>query len=134
VATQNTMVFWRDDDEGLACLEYSWVPMGAPRKLIQLPPLVDEDSRKDPIPKNTNISQVQVYRLVCNRLGIDDKLGWLFPAAGAPHNSEIIYATIQVFESRKYILGTAYFADGSSAADYRPLRTAPLPCPEVPGH
>jgi hypothetical protein len=128
VATQNTMVFWRDADTGPACLEYNWVPESPPRKLIQLPALADEDSRKDPVPKNMKISQVQVYRLVCDRLGIDDKLGWNFPAEPSD-KSTIIYATIQVFESRKYILGTAYYADGSSVTDFRPLKTAPLPCP-----
>lgn len=125
MAAQITMIFWRDTDIGPACLEYSWVPQGV-RKLIQLPPLEDEDSRKDPaLP---NISQVQVYRLVSDRLGVDT---WQFPA-GPPPNSRIIYATIQVFENRKYVLGTAYYADGSSTADFRPLKTDPLPCPERP--
>jgi hypothetical protein len=123
---QNTMVFWRDTDIGPACLEYSWIPQGT-RRVIRLPLGQDEGGRTDPTDSDT--SQVQVYRLVCNRVGADT---WQFPPG--PHSSRIVYATIQVFESRKYAVGTAAFADGSSATDFRPLKDAPLPCPESPGN
>ena len=120
------MVFWRDSDAGPACLEYSWVPEGK-RKLIRLPRQRDEDSRTDPV--SETISRVQVYRLVCNDVGTDN---WQFPA-GPPRNSRIVYAAIQVFEDRGRVVGTAYFADGSSATDSRPLNKDHLPCPELPG-
>ena len=125
MTAQVTMVFWRDTDTGPACLEYSWVPEGQ-RKLIKLPPQQDEGSRQDPV--SVNITQVQVYRLVSNARGIDT---WQFPP-GPPHNSRIIYATVQVFESNMYVIGTVYYADGSRAADRLPLKSDPKPCPELP--
>jgi hypothetical protein len=131
MTTQITMIFWCDTDTGQACLEYSWVPQGN-RKVIRLPPQQGEDSRKDPI-DDLNITQVEVYRLVCNNVGKAGAASWQFPP-GPPHNSRIVYATVQVFESRMYAVGTAYYADGSSAADFLSMKENPLPCPEIPGN
>lgn len=125
MAAQIAMIFWRDTDPGPGCLEYSWVPTGQ-RRVVRLGPLQDEESRQDSV--SDEISHVQVYRLVCNRYGLDT---WQFPQ-GPPHNSRIIFATIQVFESRMYVVGTAHYADGSSATDFRSLKADPLPCPELP--
>jgi hypothetical protein len=121
-----TMVFWRDSDTGPACLEYSWVPQGI-RRLIQLPPKLDENARTDSAPDRP--SHVQVYRLVSNHVGTDT---WQFPA-GPPRDSRVVFASTQVFEERKQVVGTVYYADGSSATESRPLRVDHLPCPEIPG-
>lgn len=124
--TNITMVFWRDSTIGPACLEYSWVPQGT-RRLIRLPLGLDEDARTDPAPEKA--SHVQVYRLVSNRVGTDT---WQFPA-GPPYKSRVVYASIQVFEERGQVVGTVYYADGSSASDTRALKADHLPCPELPG-
>ena len=102
------------------------------RKDIRLPPQLDEDSRTDPI-YGLNITQVEVYRLVCNSVGKVSDASWQFPP-GPPHNSPIVYATVQVFESRMYAIGTAYYADGSSATDFLTMKENPLPCSERPGN
>ena len=130
MTTQLTMIYWRDNDIGPACLEYSWVPTGS-RKIIRLPPQLDEDSRKDTV--ESRITQVEVYRLVCNNVGKVSEASWQFPP-GPPHSSPIVYATVQVFESRMYAIGTAYYADGSIASDFLTLREKPLPCSEIPGN
>jgi hypothetical protein len=124
--TNITMVFCRDSTIGPACLEYSWVPQGS-RRLIRLPQGLDEDARTDPAPEKA--SHVQVYRLVSNRVGTDT---WQFPA-GPPYKSRVVYASIQVFEERGQVVGTVYFADGTSASDTRSLKADHLPCPEFPG-
>jgi hypothetical protein len=130
MARQNTMTFSRDVNTGPACVQYSWVPDGQ-RKEIKLLPQQDQDSRSDSV--SDNISQVQVYCLVCNELGIHAPNTWQFPP-GPPYRSPVISAAIQVFESGKYVAGTVNYADGTSTSDTYPLTPHPLPCPKLPEH
>src|ERR1700731_2084373 len=76
VPGQATMYFSRDDAGGPACLEYSWVPTGQ-RHAIQLAPGVQTGSQTLPY---SGVEQVQIYKLVSNRLGADgDAAFWQFP-------------------------------------------------------
>lgn len=124
MAGQKTLVFWRDDDDGPACIEYSWVPEGK-RRVILLSAQQDEGSRTDPV--LDNVSHVQLYRLASTGRGADS---WQFPP-GTPRSSPVIYATVEVFHSRGELVGTVHYADGVSRTDTFPLKTSALPCPEL---
>jgi hypothetical protein len=116
------MVFGRDDPGAPACLEYSWVPIGKRIPLL-LPHDQNVVSHLDQV--DTDISQVQVYRLVDGNVGTDT--WYLSPAE---KNKSIVYATIYV--ARGQVVATQYFADGTSVTDARLLKSNPLPCPTPP--
>jgi hypothetical protein len=122
---QMMLTFWRDDADGPACIEYSWVPEGG-RRVIQLSAGQQEGNRTDPGPDDA--SHVQVYRLNSNGFGSD---GWQFPP-GPPHAYPVTQATVEVLHQRGKILGTVEYADGTTKSDTCPLKKSPLPCPEFP--
>jgi hypothetical protein len=124
MAGKKTMVFWRDNSDGPACVEYSWLPQGV-RRVILLDSTEDEGNRSDTT--DTDISHVQVYRLASNERGAD---GWQFPP-GPPYSSPVIYGAIEVFEQRMEVVGTVHYADGTSRRDTYALKTRALPCPEI---
>ena len=115
MAKKITMVFWRDDYVGPACLEYSWVPEGK-RHTIQLAPGQQQGSQTDSIPDDLNPSQVQVYRLNNNDL-ISAEM-WQFPP-GPPHALPVASAKVDVFQLREEAVGVVRYADDTTAAGAR---------------
>jgi hypothetical protein len=121
------IIFRRDLYEEGACLEYSWVPEGK-RHVMRLEPLQQQDSESDPLDDVSQIGCVQVYRLVSNRVGADS---WQFPET-ASYDSQIVAALVQVSERDMLVVGTVFYADGTSKRTPYPLNKSPLPCPEQP--
>ena len=122
---RKTLVFWRDDDDGPGCIEYSWVPEGR-RRVIILEAKQDEGSRTDE--SLDYVSHVQLYRLSSTGRGADS---WQFPPE-SPRPHSLIYAAVEVFHKRGEIVSTARYADGFSRTDTYPLKIDPLKCPEFP--
>jgi hypothetical protein len=118
---QITMVFWRDNDVGQAHLQYSWVPEGGKRRDILLMPDYQEDSKTCSV--SDRISQVQVYRLLCNDVGTDN---WYIPPH-PPQQSEVTFASIEVFQKSMEVISTVHFDDGSSIRNIRILIKSPPP-------
>src|SRR5580692_4060470 len=110
------MKFWRDVYNRPGCLEYSWVPEGR-RRVILLEAGQQEGARTDPIAAGLKPSHVQVYSLTN---GIHSTEGWQFPP-GPPHLTPVVSARVEVFESRMEVVGTVYYADGSTATQTQKL-------------
>jgi hypothetical protein len=127
MSNQSTMVFFRDDDQGFGCLEYSWVPSGQ-RRVIQLNPNQSGETRVD---SYYGASHVQIYSVASGGLGLD-KGHWQFPA-GPSHGSPVLAAVVQVFTGRKELIGTVIYADGTTASSSFPLIMPGSPCPQLPG-
>jgi hypothetical protein len=124
---QIEMTYWRDVYNGHACLEYSWVPEGR-RHTILLEPGQQEICRSDPFPGDFSASHVQVYALTND---LHSTAGWQFPP-GPPHATPVVRALVQVFEEKMEVIGTTYYADGSTATQNQKLDELPRKCPEIP--
>jgi hypothetical protein len=117
------MVFWRDDDEGSGCLEYSWVPTGR-RHHISLAGGIQEESETDSVEDGTEITNVQVY-VATNDNEVNIEM-WQFPAVG---KLVIAKSRVEIFQRRREIVGTAYFVDGTVATYTEILQTGGKKCP-----
>ena len=123
---QIEMRYWRDVYHEAACLEYSWVPEGR-RRVILLPRGQQEGNRTDPIAGDLNPSHVQVYSLTN---GMYSTEGWQFPP-GPPHATPVVRAQVEVFEKEMEVVGTVYYADGSTASQTQKLEKVLRKCPEI---
>jgi hypothetical protein len=101
-----TMIFFCDTDS--ADLEYSWVPTGN-RETIRLG---DSQVGTQTDTVDSDVPMVQVYRVATKVLG----LGWNFPLKPIS-NSPIIAVTVQAVLSRGWLVGTVYYADGTSVSE-----------------
>jgi hypothetical protein len=123
----NEMKFRRDDYRGPACLEYSWVPQGL-RHHILLVTGQQEGRESDSIPDTIRPSHVQVYVLTNNEKWSTE--GWQFPA-GPPHATPVVRATVEVYQQKMTVVGTVYYADGTSASYEQPLEPVARKCPQL---
>jgi hypothetical protein len=120
------MKFYRDNNDGPACLEYSWVPQGL-RHHILLRDGQAEGFENDTIPNDIKPSHVQVYVLsVNNRLSLEN---WQFPD-GPPHDTPVVLATVDVNMGQSEAVGTVYYADGLTATSRLPLDLKSRECPQ----
>jgi hypothetical protein len=124
MAIQIEMIYERDIYNEPACLEYSWVPQGK-RLNILLAPGQQQGNRVDPISAELKPSHVQVYVLTND---VHSTEGWQFPP-GPPQATPVVSARIQVFEQKMEVLGTVYFADGSTLSQTHTLQKATRKCP-----
>jgi hypothetical protein len=123
-----TISLWRDNSNGPAYLEYSWVPEGK-RHTVQLRAGQQEGSETDSIPDNLKPSHVQMYRLTNNETVSVDM--WQVPP-GPPHALPVESAKVDVFQMREEAVGVVRYTDGTSAAGATVLDNYPRPCPELP--
>lgn len=107
MASHATMVFSACRPDGMACVEYSWVPTGQ-RHVIQLGNQ-PADAQTSPAPQ---VTHVQVYRLRNANFGLPPA-GWQFPRTPAQPGRFLAAATIHVIRDRAY--GFAVYDDGSMA-------------------
>jgi len=128
MSKQITMVFWRDEYKGPGCLESSWVPEGR-RHYINLRPGTQQGSSTDTIDDTLDPSHVQVY--VATNSGEVSIEMWQFPS-GPPKKSPIASAQVLLFEEAKLIVGTAFYDDGTIAADVAKLDPRGRDCPQRP--
>ena len=126
MSKQITMVFWRDNKKGPACLEYSWVPEGL-RHNLNLPPGIQQDNSTDLIADELNPSNVQVY--VANNNDAVSIEMWHFPAS-PPKAGPIVSALILLFEQANLIVGTAFYGDGTVASELAKLDAYGRVCPQ----
>ena len=126
---QITMVLWRDDFAGSGCLEYSWIPEGL-RHNLKLEPGIQQGKSTDSIDYDLNPSQVQVY-VASNNDAVSIEM-WQFPS-GPPKSSPVVSALIVLFEKASLIVGTVFYADGTTASALAELDPHRRVCPQEQG-
>jgi hypothetical protein len=120
-----TMVFRRDIHADAGCLEYSWVPEGV-RHVMLLREDQEEGSQTDSVFDATEISHVQVYRLLNDGVGVQN---WQFPP-GPPYAAPVAIALVQVLRVTMEVIGTVVYVDGTCVRDVYKLEMSPVTCPE----
>lgn len=128
MAAQTTMemTFRRDIYSSRACLEYSWVPEGK-RRTIFLDVGQQVGSSNDQVSDTLHPSHVQVYSLSNNEQWSTE--GWQFPE-GPPQGTDVVRATVEISQTNHKVVGTVYYAGGTSASYSVPLDEVARPCPE----
>jgi hypothetical protein len=124
--TADLAMLFLNDGPYPACLEYSWVPEGH-RHLIQMGPGQHAATRID-VGSTSNASHVQIYSVASDKFGTS----WQFPLG--PHYSGLRTAIVHLVNNQGVpeVIGTAYYADGTTVTNRHPLQTPALPCPQFP--
>jgi hypothetical protein len=125
MANQIAILFARDDNKGIGCLEYSWVPEGV-RHTIRIHNGEAVVVQNDSLPDDLRPLNVQVHRL-SNDNEISTAM-WQFPALSEGLN--IVHAAVEISVESHQCVGIVYYGNGSKASYTHQLDPYPRPCPE----
>jgi hypothetical protein len=122
--TADLAMLFLNDGPDQACLEYSWVSEGK-RRLIQTAAGQHAATRID-VGSIGDASHVQIYAVASGKFGTSCQ----FPLG--PHSGGIRGAIVHLVSNQGHseLIGTAYYADGTSVTNRFQLQTPSVPCPQ----